>query len=59
MAVDKDRVEGSATNLGGRVKEGVGKVTGDEKLKNEGLADQAKGKIQNAAGSVKDALKGK
>ncbi len=59
MAVDKDRVEGSATNLGGKVKEGAGKVTGDEKLRNEGLADQAKGKIQNAVGSVKDALKGK
>jgi uncharacterized protein YjbJ (UPF0337 family) len=59
MAVDKDRVEGSATNLGGKVKEGAGKGTGDEKLKNEGLADQAKGKIQNAVGGVKDALKGK
>jgi uncharacterized protein YjbJ (UPF0337 family) len=59
MAVDKDRVEGSATNLGGKVKEGAGKVTGDEKLRNEGLADQAKGKIQNAVGSVKDALKAK
>jgi len=59
MAVDKDRVEGSATNLGGKVKEGAGKLTGDEKLKNEGVADQVKGKVQNAMGSVKDALKGK
>lgn len=59
MAVDKDRVEGSATNLGGKVKEGAGKLTGDEKLKNEGVADQIKGKVQNAVGSVKDALKGK
>jgi len=59
MAVDKDRVEGSATNLGGKVKEGAGKLTGDEKLKNEGVADQVKGKVQNAVGSVKDALKGK
>ncbi len=31
MAVDKDRIEGSATNLGGKVKEGAGKLTGDEK----------------------------
>ncbi|GJE46464.1 CsbD family protein [Methylobacterium soli] len=59
MAVDKDRVEGSATNLGGKVKEGAGKLTGDEKLKNEGVADQVKGKVQNVVGSVKDALKGK
>ncbi|MEA1831580.1 CsbD family protein [Methylobacterium durans] len=59
MAVDQDRVEGSATNLGGKVKEGAGRMTGDEKLKNEGIADQVKGKVQNAVGSVKDALKGK
>lgn len=59
MTVDKDRVEGSATNLGGKVKEGAGKLTGDEKLKNEGVADQVKGKVQNVVGSVKDTLKGK
>lgn len=59
MAVDKDRVEGSATNLGGKVKEGAGKLTGDEKLKNEGVADQVKGKVQKAVGNVKEALKGK
>ncbi|GEP03245.1 CsbD family protein [Methylobacterium oxalidis] len=59
MAVDNDRVEGSATNLGGKVKEGAGRLTGDEKLKNEGIADQVKGKVQNAVGSVKDVLKGK
>jgi uncharacterized protein YjbJ (UPF0337 family) len=59
MAVDKDRVEGSATNLGGKVKEGFGKATGDSKTEAEGKADKAKGKIQNAVGGVKDALKGK
>ncbi|MDR7039796.1 MULTISPECIES: CsbD family protein [Methylobacterium] len=59
MAVDQDRVEGSATNLGGKVKEGAGRLTGDEKLKNEGIADQVKGKVQNIVGSVKDTLKGK
>jgi uncharacterized protein YjbJ (UPF0337 family) len=59
MAVDKDRVEGSATNLSGKVKEGFGKATGDSKTEAEGKADKAKGKIQNAVGGVKDALKGK
>lgn len=59
MSVDKDRVEGSATNLGGKIKEGAGNLTGDEKLKNEGIADQVKGKVQNAVGGIKDALKGK
>ena len=59
MAFDQDRVEGSATNLGGKVKEGAGKLTGDEKLRNEGVGDQVKGKIQNAVGRVKDTLKGR
>ena len=55
----QDRVKGSATNLGGKVKEGAGKLTGDQKLQGEGKLDQAKGKVQNAVGGIKDAIKGK
>ncbi|MBD7942000.1 CsbD family protein [Brevundimonas guildfordensis] len=55
---DHDRIEGAAKNIGGKVKEAAGKVTGDEKLKAEGRADQVEGKVQNAVGGVKDALKG-
>jgi uncharacterized protein YjbJ (UPF0337 family) len=55
--VDRDRVEGAAKNLKGKVKEGVGKVTGDAKLKSEGKADQVEGKVQNAVGGVKDAVR--
>lgn len=54
---DQDRIDGAATNLGGKVKEAAGKLTGDEKLKAEGRADQVKGKVQNAVGGVKDALR--
>jgi uncharacterized protein YjbJ (UPF0337 family) len=57
--MDKDRVEGSATNMGGKVKEGAGKLTGDDKLRSEGMMDQVKGKVQNAVGGIKDTLKGK
>ena len=57
--MDKDRVKGSATNMGGKAKEAAGNLTGDSKLQGEGKADQAKGKIQNAIGGIKDALKGK
>lgn len=55
---DQDRIEGAAKNIGGKLKEAAGKVTGDEKLKAEGRADQVVGKVQNAVGGVKDALKG-
>lgn len=54
---DHDRIEGAATNMGGKIKEAAGKVTGDEKLKAEGRADQVEGKIQNAVGGVKDSLR--
>ena len=55
--MDKDRVDGAATNMGGKVKEAAGKVTGDEKLKREGQADQARGKVENAVGGAKDAVR--
>jgi uncharacterized protein YjbJ (UPF0337 family) len=56
--MDKDRVKGSATQAKGKIKEAVGTVTGDAKLKGEGKADQTKGKIQNAFGGIKDTLRG-
>jgi uncharacterized protein YjbJ (UPF0337 family) len=52
--MDKDRVEGAATNIKGKVKEGIGKITGDSKTEAEGQADQIKGKTQNAVGGLKD-----
>ncbi|MDI1281682.1 CsbD family protein [Brevundimonas sp.] len=55
---DQDRIDGAAKNLGGKAKEFAGKVTGDEKLKAEGQADQVSGKVQNAIGGIKDSLKG-
>ncbi len=54
---DHDRVEGAAKNMGGKLKEGAGNLTGDEKLKAEGKADQVEGKIQNTVGGIKDSLK--
>jgi uncharacterized protein YjbJ (UPF0337 family) len=57
--IDKDRVEGSAQQAKGKVKEWTGKAVGDKKLETEGQADQAKGKVRNAVGGFKDALRGK
>lgn len=52
--IDDDRTEGSMKQMGGEMKEGAGKLFGDAKMKHEGQADQAEGKLQNAWGSVKD-----
>ncbi|HYW15031.1 MAG TPA: CsbD family protein [Allosphingosinicella sp.] len=55
--VDPDRVDGSLKKMGGSLKEGAGKVLGDEKMKREGQSDQAEGKVQNAWGGAKDAVR--
>lgn len=59
ISMDKDRIEGSAKQAKGAIKEVAGKVTGDAKLQADGKADKTAGKIQNAVGGVKDALRGK
>jgi uncharacterized protein YjbJ (UPF0337 family) len=57
--MDKDRIKGSAKQAKGAVKKAVGKVTGDAKLEAEGKADKTAGRIQNAIGGLKDAIRGK
>jgi uncharacterized protein YjbJ (UPF0337 family) len=55
--MDKDRIAGSAKEIKGSIKEAVGKIVGDGKLEADGKTNQAKGKVQNLVGSVKDSLK--
>ncbi len=52
--MDEKRVEGMLDKAKGAVKEGVGKLTGDEKLQAEGKADKAGGAVKNTVGGVKD-----
>ena len=55
--MDKDRIAGSAKEIKGSVKEAVGKAVGDAKLESDGKSDKVEGKVQNAIGGLKDALK--
>ena len=55
--MDKDRIVGSTKQVQGSVKEAVGKAVGDTKLKSDREADNAEGKIQSAAGGIKDTLR--
>jgi uncharacterized protein YjbJ (UPF0337 family) len=48
---------GLVEDLGGKAKEPVGKVTGDERTRNEGRGDQAKSNLNDAGEKVKDAFK--
>lgn len=55
--IDPDRTEGSMKQISGKLKEHAGALFGDKKLKNEGRADKAEGKLQNSWGSMKDAAR--
>jgi uncharacterized protein YjbJ (UPF0337 family) len=43
----------------GAIKQVAGKVAGHTKLESKGKADKFAGKVQNAVGGAKDALRGK
>ena len=55
--MDKNRIAGSAKEAKGTLKEAIGKVIGDAKLRSEGKSDKVEGKIQNAIGSVNDVVR--
>lgn len=57
MSSTGDKIKGAANDAAGHVKQGVGRVTGSEKLQADGLAQQAKGKTQKAVGDAKGAVK--
>lgn len=58
-----DKVENKITEGAGKVEETVGRLTGDEKMRQEGEADknkaQLKDKVQDAADKAKDVFKKK
>jgi uncharacterized protein YjbJ (UPF0337 family) len=57
VAMDENRLEGTARNLGGKIQEGVGRATGDTKTKAEGVMNQAAGTAQDLYGQTADAAR--
>ncbi len=55
--MDKEHIKGAADKASGAIKEGAGKITGNEKLEAEGKFDKAKGEVRQGVGDVKDELK--
>jgi len=53
----EDKAAHKATEVKGKIKEGVGDATDDQELQAEGQADQAKGNIKQAGDKIKDAFK--
>ena len=50
---NQDKVEGTGKDIAGKVKEGIGKAVGNDRLRAEGNADQAEVKIQKKVGDIK------
>ncbi|MFC6338464.1 CsbD family protein [Pseudomonas sp. CCM 7891] len=57
MSSTADKVKGLANEAVGNVKQGIGKVTGNDKLRAEGVIQEKKGEAQQVVGKTKDAVK--
>jgi uncharacterized protein YjbJ (UPF0337 family) len=55
--MNKDRIAGAVKEFKGAVKATIGRATGDAKLEADGNTEKVEGKVQNAVGGLKDALK--
>jgi uncharacterized protein YjbJ (UPF0337 family) len=55
--MDKDEIKGKAKDVAGRMERQVGEWTGDKDAQAEGAAKQVEGKVQNAWGKTKDAVR--
>ena len=58
MGSTSDKVAGTANEVAGQVKQGVGSATGTDRMRAEGAAQETKGKVQKTVGDAKDAVKG-
>ncbi|MEH1057276.1 MULTISPECIES: CsbD family protein [unclassified Micromonospora] len=56
MGID-DKIDNAGENTAGKIKEGVGRATDDERLEAEGRNDQAKSNLKQAGEKIKDAFK--
>ncbi|MEV2236770.1 CsbD family protein [Micromonospora sp. NPDC049891] len=53
----EDKFNNTTENTGGKIKEGVGRATDDERLEAEGRGDQASANLKQAGEKIKDAFR--
>ncbi len=56
--MDENRIEGTAKDVGGKVQDAVGGLTGDSSTQARGKANQAAGQAQDAYGQMLDEVTG-
>lgn len=52
-----DKAKNAVQDVTGKLKETVGKLIGDDGLRNEGRADQARANVKKAGQNIKDAFR--
>jgi uncharacterized protein YjbJ (UPF0337 family) len=57
MGSTADKTKGMANEAAGKMKQGVGKAVGSEKMRAEGTAQELKGEGQQAVGKTKATIK--
>jgi len=57
IMVDENEFEGAARDLGGKVQDAVGGLTGDASTQAKGKWNQAAGKVQKTFGEASDELR--
>jgi uncharacterized protein YjbJ (UPF0337 family) len=55
--MDINRVKGAIDKVAGVTKQKTGELTGNKELEVEGIAQQFKGKVEDAWGKAKDAVR--
>ena len=51
--MNRDELKGKIDRMKGNIKEEVGEATNDEQLRDEGIADQAAGNVQEGFGKAR------
>lgn len=55
--MDRDRIRGTAQQVGGKLRDVAGQVTGDRRLRAEGIVDEVVGGVRDLYGQAKDGLR--
>ena len=55
--MNKDQVQGGATDIAGKVQETAGKLTGNREQEAKGIIKQVEGQAQKAVGDAKEIIK--
>ena len=53
--MNRDQAKGHMKDIGGKVRQKVGKLTGNRSQQAKGMANRASGKLRKAAGDAKSA----